>query len=247
MDKIILEGLRSQDLENLIYDRLEIDLHRSKMGEDKDVCVVAFTAKQRHPAVDLMEFIEKGYDFVLDADVSSGENDQGEYSIFVEIQRNPRLHLQISEMLYGIKKLTGNEDWKFKYHKSKEFIDLSESNLKQSIPSTPNDYEKFLEKIKVEEIGNFFNKTLYDNIDFENNIITINKPFNKKIKFELIKEDTKENLVENIDGQINIDEKTMGEIFWLTKIMGDYNIQKLGDELIFENDGKIMILKRIEQ
>ena len=67
------EGLRSNDLKDMVRNVFNIDTHRSKMGEDRDVCVLSFTVKDRNPAKDLMEFIEKGYNFVLDADVSSGE------------------------------------------------------------------------------------------------------------------------------------------------------------------------------
>ena len=58
------EGLRSRDLENMIKPVLSIDTFRSKMGEDRDVCVVSVVAKDRNPAKDLMEFLEKGYNFV---------------------------------------------------------------------------------------------------------------------------------------------------------------------------------------
>jgi hypothetical protein len=61
----------------------EVDTFKSKMGEDRDVCVITFQVKDREPAKDLMEFIEKGYEFVLDSDVSSGENSKGEYAVFI--------------------------------------------------------------------------------------------------------------------------------------------------------------------
>jgi hypothetical protein len=85
------------------------------MGEDRDVCVLSFTVKDRNPAKDLMEFIEKGYNFVLDADVSSGENADGEYLVFVELNRNPKLAENIKELEYGISKLTNIENFKFKF------------------------------------------------------------------------------------------------------------------------------------
>ena len=77
----------------------EVDSFRSKMGEDQDVCVVSFKVKDRSPAKDLMEFIEMGYPFVLDADVSSGEDNNGEYSVFVEISRTPKLAEQIKDYI----------------------------------------------------------------------------------------------------------------------------------------------------
>ena len=113
--KIVNEGLRNRDLEDLVYPIFEVDTFRSKMGEDKDICVLTFQAKDRSPAKDFMEFIEKGYGFVLDADVSAGENIDGEYSIFVEMERSPKIFENIKELLCGVSKLTGVEDWEFKY------------------------------------------------------------------------------------------------------------------------------------
>lgn len=87
MTDYLTEGLRPFELEDLVYPIFEVDTYRSKMGEDQDVCVISFHVKDRAPANDLMEFIEKGYSFVLDADVSSGENSRGEYHVFVEVSR----------------------------------------------------------------------------------------------------------------------------------------------------------------
>ena len=108
--KVLEEGLRKGDLQEMIYSIFEIDTFRSKMGEDKDVCVLTFQSKDRYPAKDFMEFVEKGYPFVLDADVSAGENKDGEYSIFVEIERTPKLADDIMEMLYGLSRLTNVND-----------------------------------------------------------------------------------------------------------------------------------------
>lgn len=240
------EGLRSEDLDNLIEDKIGIDSYKSKMGEDKDVCVISFTAKERFPAVDLMEFIEKGYNFVLDSDVSSGENNNGEYFIFVEIQRTPKLHEQIFEMLYGVKKLTGIDDWQFHYHKTNQIKEITEKNLKETVPSTPTQYENYIDEIKTENIKNFFDKTLFDSIEYQNNIITFNRPFGQKISFELIEDSAKERIFEQDNIKLSIDENSMSEIFWLTKVMGDYNINKIGDNFVFENGQRALILKRKE-
>jgi hypothetical protein len=111
------EGLRPLDLKEMIYSNFEIDTYRSKMGEDRDICVLTFRVKDREPAKDLMEFIEKGFSFVLDSDVSSGENDKGDYFVFVEIERSSRLAEQIEDIVLSIEKLTSLKEWQFKYHK----------------------------------------------------------------------------------------------------------------------------------
>jgi hypothetical protein len=43
-----------------------------------------------------------------------------------------------------------------------------------------------------------------------------------------------------------MDESSISEIFWLTKVLGDYNINKVGDKFMFDNRGQAMLLQRIE-
>ena len=112
------EGLRSNDLKDMVHSVLTIDTHRSKMGEDRDVCVLSFTVKDRNPAKDLMEFIEKGYPFILDADISAGEENDGQYQVFVEMERTTDLPDQLTELLGGVGQLCGLKKWKFRYQKS---------------------------------------------------------------------------------------------------------------------------------
>ena len=64
-------GLQTGDLKELIYDVFEVDSFKSKMGDDKNIVVMSFSARTKESANDLMNFIEKGYPFVLDADVTS--------------------------------------------------------------------------------------------------------------------------------------------------------------------------------
>ena len=187
------EGLRPMDLEEMVYPTFEVDTYSSKMGEDRDVCVVSFQVKDRAPAKDLMEFIEKGYHFVLDSDVSSGENADGEYSVFVELTRSSRLAEQIKELTYGVRKLTGIENFKFKYHKKNQEHEVTEETLRSVIPATARDYDGLLTRIKVEGIKRFFNRTLMDDLTLDGDVITIHKPFDKKGKLEKSKDVKKSN------------------------------------------------------
>lgn len=240
MSKLLNEGLRKLDLENLIYDRIEIDSYKSKMGEDKDIVVISFTAKDRGPAKDFMEFIEKGYDFVLDSDVSSGENSKGEYNVFVEIPRNNEVVENIKELIYGLEKLTGLNEIKFKYYKENQFHTLTDENLKKKIPNSSTMYEEQVSRYKTEEIKSFFNKTLMDDLSLESDIITFYRPFDQKIKFKLV---DKNQLDESAP---SMDNESIAEIFWLTKIMGDYDISKYGNTFLFSNNDKQLLLQRIE-
>jgi hypothetical protein len=193
-----------------------------------------------------MEFIEKGYHFVLDSDVSSGENEKGEYSVFVELSRSPRLADHIKEITYGVRKLTGIDDFKFSYHKEQAVHEATEENLKAHIPPTAGAYDGMMTRIKVEGIKRFFGKTLMDDLTLEGDVITIHKPFDKKVQLRMVKEANTDTILEGSTDTISMDEDSMSEIFWLTKVLGDYNINKVGENFMFDNKGQAMLLQRIQ-
>ena len=83
-----------------------------------------------------------------------------------------------------------------------------------------------------------------DDLTLDQNTITIHKPFDKKIKLEIVKESDTESILENIEDGYAVDEKAMSEIFWLTKVLGDYNINKVGETFVFNNGKHSMLLKR---
>ena len=66
-------GLRNGDLESLVDQVCEIDSYQSKMGSDKDIVVLSFSVKNEGAAKDLVNFVEAGYQFVLDAAHTTGE------------------------------------------------------------------------------------------------------------------------------------------------------------------------------
>jgi hypothetical protein len=239
------EGLRPLDLQEMVYPTFEVDTYSSKMGEDRDVCVMSFQVKDRAPAKDLMEFIEKGYYFVLDSDISSGENEDGEYSVFVELERSSKLAEHIKEITYGVRKLTGIEDFKFKYFKQDAVHEVTEDILKSIVPLSAVAYDAAVSRVRIEGIKQFFNKTLMDDLTLDGDIITIHKPYDSKIQLRMIKEDSTESILEGVTDAITMDEAAMSEIFWLTKVLGDYNINKVGDSFVFDNQGQAMILKRV--
>ena len=212
------EGLRPLDLKEMIYPTFEVDVHASKMGEDRDVCVVSFQVKDRAPANDLMEFIEKGYYFVLDSDVSSGENEDGEYSVFVELPRTSKLSEHIKEITYGVRKLTGIDEFKFKYHKQDGIHEATEEVLKSVIPLTPDAYDGLVTRVRTEGVKKFFSKTLMDDLTLDGDVITIHKPFNQQVKLRMVKEATTDAILEGSEDTITMDQAAMSEIFWLTKV-----------------------------
>jgi len=141
--KLLRENLEMGDLARLVHDELHIDEYKSKMGTDADVCVISFKVAGKEPSADLVSFIEKGYDFVLDADVSSGEKEGGDYLVFVELERSDKLPEQIIEIMEDIMNLTDQktDEWRVRYYKSTSDNELTQESLTSIIPLTSEAYD----------------------------------------------------------------------------------------------------------
>lgn len=141
--KLLRENIEMGDLKRLVHNELHIDEYKSKMGDDADVCVISFKVSGKEPSADLVSFIEKGYDYVLDADVSSGEKEGGDYLVFVELDRTEELPEQIMRIMHDLMNLTKQEiaDWRVRYYKSTKDHELNEDVLEQIIPLSPEDYK----------------------------------------------------------------------------------------------------------
>ena len=140
----IFEGLEQGDLKRLVKSELHIDEFKSKMGTDEDIIVLSFKVREKEPANSLMSFFETGYDFVLDSDVSSGVMDDGEYIVFVEIERSVDAADRIMQLVDDLLNLTDQDiaDWKFQYRKNSKQYDLSLDNVANIVPLTPEFYSK---------------------------------------------------------------------------------------------------------
>lgn len=137
----LFEGLEYGDLARLVHPELHADEFKSKMGEDKDIVVLSFKVTDKEPALDLVNFIEKSYDWVLDADASAGELEDGDYLVFAELERTPDIADHVMEMISDIINLTNHDidEWLFQYQKSGRTTELSRESLTQ-IPNTPEAY-----------------------------------------------------------------------------------------------------------
>lgn len=142
----LYEGLEHGDLVRLVHNKLHIDEFKSKMGEDADIMVLSIKTNEKKAAEDLMNFIERGYEWVLDADISTGELDDGDYLVFIELERKPSAVKHIIELIEDLINLTEQKfsDWKFQYQKNKTEYAIDERKLRSILPLTPDQYiEKY--------------------------------------------------------------------------------------------------------
>jgi len=234
-------SLQAGDLEHLVDNIFEIDSYASKMGDDKNIVTLSFSCKDKQPAEDLANFIEKGYGFVLDADVPPGEQSDGTYKVFVELERDNTVHENIGELLDGVKKLTNIEDLKYRYYKSFRSQEATMENLTNDVPNDPNNYGLVATESNLNNFKNFFNKSYVEEIAMNENILRIKKKYADELTFEFIDFTNKDSI--EITEKFNTD--AYPEILFLTKYLGEYHISKYGDKLVFENEDKALIVKRI--
>lgn len=150
------EGLEKNDLKRLVRPELHIDEYKSKMGKDEDIVVLSFKVNGREPAEDLVNFIEKGYEWTLDADVSAGEMDDGDFLVFVELDRSPEAAENIIAMMQDIMNLTDHDinEWSVQIRSNPAQIELTADNIKNNVPLTSSTYLAKYGKKELDEMRN---------------------------------------------------------------------------------------------
>lgn len=138
------EGIEMGDLERLVHPELHIDEYKSKLGKDEDVCVVSFKVTGKGAAGDLVNFIEKGYEWVIDADISSGEMDDGDFIVFVEIDRQKEIANHIMKLMSDLMNITAQQptDWRVRYYKCTDDHELTEESIAELVPNSAEAYRK---------------------------------------------------------------------------------------------------------
>lgn len=141
-NRLLNEGLQYKDMVGLVKPTLHIDEFVSKMGNDDDIMVLSFYVKSERVAEDLINWFEKGYDFVLDADRSPGEIKPNRYLVYLEIQRRTRAVRQIKEMLEDLETLTEHEleNWVITF--KEQDMEFDEQVLADTLILSPREWRE---------------------------------------------------------------------------------------------------------
>jgi hypothetical protein len=162
--KFIFETLTYKDMEGLIKPVIHVDEFASKMGDDDDIIVLSFFVRDPAAAKDLMNWFERGYDFVVDADCSPGEISPNRYLVYVELRRRSNAASHVERLLEDLSTLTELEpkDWRI-VHNGKD-VPYTEDTFKKLVPLTPKDYRELHDKElnEVRTAAGLPNKTFYE-------------------------------------------------------------------------------------
>ena len=144
--KIIVEGLDYLDMVDQIEPKVSVDEYAAKMGRDSEIVTLAFIVKSEAAGNDLVDWFERGYDWILDASLSDGQLAPGQYLVFVEMKRRSKVPERIIELLEDLKTLTDMDldEWTVEVNEEEYTPDVEQ--LKQVITISPHEY-------RVEEEG----------------------------------------------------------------------------------------------
>ena len=241
---LVNEGLKAGDLEGVVSKRFSVDRFKSKMGEDRNIMVLAFSVDGQAPAKDLERFAETGYKDVLDADGTPGTLEDGKHRVFVEFERKEGVDRAIYKFLEDLKKLTNIETFEFTYHKRTNPFEATAANLASILPLTPEAYTQKINSLRLGEVKDFFDKFQMMEFKLDNNIVTIKKQNADTLKFELhAYGETK--MIMNEVKAFKLDTDAMSECMWFTKYFGPYQIAKTTeDRFIFSKNGESVLMSR---
>jgi len=140
--RLLSEGLEYKDMVGMMKPTIHVDEFASKMGDDDDIIVISFFVRAKQAARDLMNWFEKGYEWVLDSDVSPGEIRPGRYLVYIEIRRRSTAGEKIAGAIDDLSTLTEftPQDWAMHYEDRESPFDRA--TFDRLVPLSPKEYRK---------------------------------------------------------------------------------------------------------
>ena len=143
MTKIIVnEGLDYMDMEHQIEPHVSVDEYSAKMGKDSDIVTLAFIVKSEAAGNDLVDWFERGYDWILDSSLSEGELSPGKYLVFVEMKRRTKVPERIVELVDDLETLTGMTADEWDVNIDEQDYSADTEILKKVITISPHEYRE---------------------------------------------------------------------------------------------------------
>jgi len=142
---------------------VSVDEYAAKMGKDSDIVTLAFTVNSEASGNDLVDWFERGYDWVLDANISEGELSPGKYLVFVEMKRRIAVPERIVELITDLKTLTDLSINEWTVIVDEEDYEADEDVLKQVIPISPHEYRE--ENDNEEELNEMRHRAGLDTVN----------------------------------------------------------------------------------
>jgi len=134
------ENLDHHDMVGQINSLVAVDEYKAKAGGDDEIITLSFIIKGQQASNDLVDWFERGYEWILDAQVSDGEYIPGKNLVFVEIPRRSTAPQRIIELLKDLETLTDIKVTEWTVKIDGEEYDADPEIIKTKIRLSPHDY-----------------------------------------------------------------------------------------------------------
>ncbi len=138
----LLESLEYHDMVGMVKPTIHVDEFASKMGDDDEIIVVSFYVRNQQAARDLINWFEKGYDWVLDAEMSPGEIKPGRWLVYVELRRRSSAGEWIQQMLDDLTTLTEHSGHRWNMTYEGREVPFSRQAFDGMVPLSPKEYRE---------------------------------------------------------------------------------------------------------
>jgi len=167
--KRLTEGLNYLDFKNQIIPLVTIDEYSAKMGDDDEIVTIAFIVKGKQASNDLVDWLERGYDWVLDAQASEGELSKGKYVVFAETERRLKVPERLLELLDDLETLTDLKMHEWKIRIDGKDYPANLNAISNKIILSPHEYRKMHEEDlnEMRELAGLEHNTLFTEQDEE--------------------------------------------------------------------------------
>jgi hypothetical protein len=143
---LLSEALEYKDMVGMLKPTIHVDEFASKMGDDADIVVVSFFVRSKQAATDLVNWFEKGYDWVLDADQSPGEIRPGRYLVYIEMRRRSSIARNLATLIDDLGTLTEHSSNSWTMHYEDQDLPFSEEAFTKLVPTSPKKYREVKER-----------------------------------------------------------------------------------------------------
>lgn len=164
-NKLVSESLLEDDLKWLVNETVYVDMHKTKLGDDKDHIVLGILINDKNPAHDLAKFIENGVNQFEDVEVSPATDAEGRYLVYIEIARDAEAFESINGILNDTSKLCGIESWRFVTMHSAE-LDFNQENFTAHIVTDPAEYQRLHAKDSDKDESSQMEESIRQRLDF---------------------------------------------------------------------------------
>ena len=146
------------------------------------------------------------------------------------------------EIVDGVQKLSELDGMRFRYYKSFKSNDCSPEAIAETVPLDNDAYDIKVNENNMENYKNFFNKSYLDSIEMLQDHITFKKIYADPLTLKVEDFGKTDEMDKAVTESYNIN--SWAETIYLTKYLGDYDIEKYGDKIMISNNGYTVVTTR---